>query len=162
MLSTRDKFPILLSKLNLKIGVELGVATGHFSNILLNSATVEKLYLIDKWDDHHDLGEMFRVIKTLKGRHQIMRCLFNEALSFFEDASLDFIYIDGYAHTGQNGGETIRDWYPKLKTGGLYFGHDYHPNWQPTINSVNEFMSDKHQKLHLTRDDEFPSWYFCK
>ena len=40
---------------------------------------------------------------------------FDDAIDLFEDQFFDFIYIDGFAHTGEEGGETLIKWYRKLK-----------------------------------------------
>ena len=54
-----------------------------------------------------------------------LRGYFREFAQWFEAECFDFIYIDGHAHTGQEKGETIRDWLPKIKTTGVISGHDY-------------------------------------
>lgn len=160
----RATFYQLINRLNLKTGIELGVAQGEFSRLLLKSK-FEKLYLIDKWNDHHNTEEMINVYKKFKSelnRICIIRSLFEEALTLFENKSLDFIYIDGYAHTGQEQGKTLFDWYPKLKCGGIFAGHDYHFQWPKTIESVDKFIKTYNKKLHLTRGDYYPSWYIIK
>ena len=80
------------------------------------------------------------------------------------DSYFDFIYIDGYAHTGQDGGKTLEDWYPKLRAGGIFAGHDYHKHWSPTIDSVDAFRRSINHRgdLQLTLKDTFPSWWFLK
>jgi hypothetical protein len=93
---------------------------------------------------------------------------FDEALPLFKDASLDFIYVDGYAHTGQDGGATLATWYPKLKPGGFFAGHDYHPRWKPTMEAVDAFT--RQHELHFAvanipdnpKPDPFPSWWLVK
>lgn len=58
--------------------------------------------------------------------------------------NLYFIYVDGYAHTGEDRGKTLFDWYPKLKIGGLMAGDDYHDDW-PLVKKLLIILSAKHQ-----------------
>ncbi len=94
---------------------------------------------------------------------------FDQAVDLFPDAHFDFIYFDGYAHTGEEGGRTFRDWYPKLKPGGVMAGDDYDLKmWPLTVWAVNEAVAQLGVRLRLTEffSDEaynrFPSWYFIK
>ncbi len=93
---------------------------------------------------------------------------FEEALPLFANETLDFIYIDGYAHAGQENGKTLEQWWPKLKQGGIFSGHDYHPKWPKTQNVVDSFAAKHSLNLFLTSDaneakaDEFPSWWMFK
>jgi hypothetical protein len=54
----------------------------------------------------------------------MIRSLSNQSVSLFEDESLDFIYIDGN-HSYESVKEDMNIWFPKLKKGGLFAGHDY-------------------------------------
>jgi len=47
-----------------------------------------------------------------------------EALGIFQNASLDYVYIDG-AHDYESAGFDIISWRKKLKPDGLLMGHDY-------------------------------------
>ncbi len=144
--------------------VELGVAAGSFSRMILENGRCARLYSVDRWSDHHDSSEYWRAAHTLlsvrPGACIPLRMTFDEALPMFADQSLDCIYIDGYASGGQVGGKTLRDWWTKLKPGGLFSGHDYHPKWQPTIDAVDAFAKDYNFSFSVTGlTDEFPSWY---
>ena len=66
---------------------------------------------------------------------------FKEALKVFPDNSIDFIYFDGFAHTGQNYGETIYEWYKKMKPNSIMSGDDYDPKWK-----LNKFIIDEFSK----------------
>jgi predicted O-methyltransferase YrrM len=143
------------------IGIELGVAAGDYSAEILNNPNVDTLYSIDRWSDHHNLEEYLDVLYTLgghAGRSYVLRATFDEALPLFEDESLDFVYIDGYAHTGQDGGKTLEDWWPKVKDGGIFAGHDYHKRWPETMKRVDQFVERHNLRWSLTRGDQYPSW----
>jgi hypothetical protein len=148
-------------------GLELGVAKGNFSRFLLRGGSdCRRLWSVDRWSDHHDLAEYMYVVESLREfgtRSTILRATFKEALPLFPDNHFDFIYVDGYAHTGQDGGETIRDWWGKLALGGLYAGHDYDPKYPKTVAEVDSFVKERGLKLNLTEGkDQFESWYIYK
>ncbi len=74
----------------------------------------------------------------------------------------DFIYIDGYAHTGQDNGTILKDWWPKLKSGGMFAGHDYCKQFPKTIEEVNKFATRHQLKLNFTKEEKYTSWYCIK
>lgn len=125
--------------------MELGVALGQFSERILRDSDLAFLYSIDMWsgDRGHDTEEYKSALRRLlpyKERNTCLRITFDEALDLFPDEYFDFIYVDGYAHTGQNSGKTLRDWWSKLKSGGVFSGDDYSPRWPPVMREVDEFM----------------------
>jgi predicted SAM-dependent methyltransferase len=149
------------------MGVELGVAWGEFSmEILTRSRRLWLLYSIDRWTDpHHDIHEYERAIQRLESfgsRSRVLRATFEEALVLFKPESLDFVYVDGYAHTGQEGGKTLEEWWPKIKPGGVMAGHDYDPLFQPTIDAVDAFVARHGLELHLTEEEKLRSWWVVK
>ena len=158
-------------------GAELGVASGKFSAVILAEDRVRRLYSIDRWNDHHGVKEYFAASLLLSKTAQetgstiydeppnvsiVLRMTFAEACPLFPAEHFDFLYIDGYAHTGQEGGQTLRDWWPKLKPGGIFAGHDYHPTFQPTIDAVDAFVREHGLELNLTTEDALPSWWVVK
>lgn len=162
----RDEFPSLLKALQFKAGVELGVAEGVFSDRLLRGTKSLSLTGIDKWnDERHGEESMKKAQQRLKkhgGRVKLIRSTFSEACKSFADDSLDFVYVDGYAHTGQEDGETILEWWSKIKPGGLMAGHDYHAMWPKVVSAVNRFAAMVGCPLFLTSADTYPSWYMWK
>jgi hypothetical protein len=162
----RNNFYKLLKKLNLKIGAELGVAKGYFSKILNTNHDFDNFFCIDKWNDHHDQKEKQYVEELFKNNTniKIIQSSFEQAVNLFEDGFFDFIYIDGYAHTGQNEGSTLRQWYPKLKSGGIFAGHDFcQKRWPKTFYQINLFLKDElGYKIHTTHEKIDPSWYILK
>ncbi len=145
------------------VGVELGVAQGGFSSAL--QPFFEKLFLVDRWSDHHDENEMNAVVSKFadKANVTIMRSTFQEALPNFVDESLDFIYIDGYAHLGQEDGMTLSDWWPKLKKGGVFSGHDYDDRFPRTKEVVDAFALKQGKTVNVINETgQYPSWWFFK
>ena len=164
-MDTRDDFSELFHAYKSKKGVELGVGGGQFSYILNKSYdNWDEFYAIDRWagDRGHDIREYNNAYNVLSKflNCRVLRASFDEALKLFPDGYFDFIYIDGYAHTGQEQGDTLKKWFPKLKNGGVFAGHDYHPDWPLTIKYVDEFCNNLNIKPYFTKGDKYPSWYF--
>jgi len=152
-------------------GIELGVAQGGYSKRMVDSKKFIKFFGVDMYADMHDTNEYKTALKTvgLEKNYSLLRMRFDEALDLFEDESLDFVYIDGYAHSGQLGGETIFDWYPKVKEGGVISGDDYDEDkWPLVVKSVNELASQLDADLYLTGTEnsdyfsEYSSWAIIK
>lgn len=153
------------------IGIELGVATGDFSKKMVDSKRFLRTYGVDLYGDHHDTSEYITALKYigLNENYTLLRMQFDEALDLFDDCSLDFVYIDGYAHTGENEGKTILDWLGKVKLGGLIAGHDYDIAWPKVIQHVNCIAEQNAEELLITQhssnpgpQDKYPSWAFFK
>ena len=153
------------------IGVELGVAKGLFSSRMVKSGYFSTFIGIDMYaDSYHDVGEYKKAVKRvgLFSNYKLLRMTFEEAYDLFEDESLDFIYVDGYAHNGEEGGKTIFDWSKKVKIGGVIAGDDYHTDWPLVVESVNEFIKSSGFSLSITsiiEDDpycSYPSWATIK
>lgn len=160
-----------LSRLN-GIGIELGVAEGVMSERLLQQGRLSYLYSVDMYADRsHNVGQYKRALTRLepfKERNSILVMKFSEALSLFPDNHFDFIYIDGYAHGGQENGQTLRDWYPKCKPGGIFSGDDYDTIWPLVIKEVDAFVKERKLELAVINCHEkdpwsrSPTWYVKK
>lgn len=145
--------------------IELGVAAGKFAVQMLEANPAIQYIGIDRWSDHHDEVEMRNAQEKLRrfDGSILIRDTFEAQVEFWQDESADMIYVDGYAHTGQEGGKTLDDWYPKVKRGGIFAGHDYDPNWPATIEAVDAFIA-KHPELTLNiiRESPYSSWWVRK
>ena len=156
---------------NQNIGIELGVAQGVFSKKMMNSRKFSHFYGIDMYADTiHNTNEYKLALRHigLDSNYKLLRMTFDDALDLFEDNYFDFIYIDGFAHTGEDGGETLRKWYKKLKIGGVFAGDDYHSDWPLVIWAVNDFSKQINSSLSITdmpgESDycHYPSWFIKK
>lgn len=171
MLRHRTDLPSLLLRLGLVgEGVELGVARGDFSDHLLSHAPIRRLWSIDAWagDRGHDLAQCAATTQRLARhgeRSVVLRARFDEALALFPEASLDFVYVDGYAHTGNEAGRTLLDWWPRVRPGGLFAGHDYAPEWPRNVEAVDRFREVAgipDEQFWVTDGDRYPSWGVVK
>lgn len=147
--------------------VELGVASGKFSEqMLLANSEIEVLYSIDKWNDHHNSEEEKKARKRLEkfgDRSIVITGLFSETARRFPHNTFDLIYIDGYAHTGQDNGRTLRQWWHRLKRGGVFAGHDYCSRYVNNMKQIEAFLISKgHTEINITIEPDFPSWWVIK
>ena len=141
--------------------VELGCWKGKSSSYLLtealNSGKMLDISFIDTWMgsiehldpecEFHEPGllnnpdyiwEIFNqnIAKINYPKNLFRRDTF-DAVSYFEDASISFLFIDT-AHEYEHVIKEIDAWYPKVKLGGIIAGHDY---FTPGVNqAVNEFF----------------------
>ena len=153
------------------IGIELGVAAGSFSERMMSSGLFRKVFGVDTYDDYyHHIDEYRQAIERvgLENNYSLLRMTFEQARELFPDNSLDFIYVDGFAHTGQEGGQTLADWFSALKVGGVMAGDDYHEDWPLVVWAVNDFADALGVQLWRTDITEshsynrYPSWFFVK
>jgi len=145
--------------------IELGVAAGKFAELLCDRNPAMRYIGIDRWSDHHDQCEMINAQYRLAKFDRVLlhRMTFTDALPHFDNASADLIYIDGYAHTGQEGGQTLRDWWPKLRPGGIFAGHDYDPEHYPqTVAAVDDFVREHGLAMNIIDEKPHPSWWLVK
>lgn len=158
-------------------GVELGVRLGSFSKYILKHSKLSQLLSVDMWKrGEHGAAEMLAAKCTLAefGNRSIsVRGLFEEIVPFVPEESLDFVYIDGYAGGGEEGGRTLQHWYSKLKPGGLFAGHDYDAAWPKVVSAVDAFVHNLNKAgskliLHVTTEktpgysDRYTSWLLMK
>ncbi|MDO1559023.1 class I SAM-dependent methyltransferase [Brevundimonas sp. 2R-24] len=157
------------------IGVELGVAEGRFSAKILARSRLSFLYSIDMWSgdrgpDVEEYKKALRNLEPFRERNGALRLRFDEALDLFPDGYFDFVYVDGYAHTGEEGGRTFRDWWPKCRSGGIFGGDDYHETFPLVVQAVDAFL-EQHgcpryviEPLEPAEDwaSHYPTWFTVK
>lgn len=158
------------------VAVELGIAEGELSNKFLAKTqhTNFFLYSVDAWagDRGHGTDQYLNTVQRLRpfcSRNIILRAFFDDVLPIFGDNSLDFVYVDGYAHTGENNGSLFDQWYPKVKPGAILAGDDYHKDWPLVIKYVDLFAQKKGLNIHIVNYEEtnnkwskYPSWFVIK
>lgn len=149
------------------VGIELGVAAGSFSAKMVQSGRFGMFYGVDAYTDGHGAAEYKAALRAtgLASDYRLLRMTFAQAADLFPEASFDFIYLDGFAHSGAEGGRTLADWFPKLKPGGILAGDDYDAKaWPLLVWAVHETAARLGVGLSVTDlvQDEaynrFPSW----
>lgn len=177
---TRYEIFNLLIKKNENIGIELGVANGDFSKKALQTGLFKFFFGVDSYSDTeknlfgpdaHNEDQYKLALKNigLRENYNLLRMDFDNALELFRDNYFDFIYIDGFASTGQSGGKLLVDWYKKLKIGGIFAGDDYHEDFLLNKKVINDFSKKINTKLSITgilneknNYAKYPSWFLIK
>lgn len=130
------------------VGVEIGVWAGDLSAAILRAVRPMQLHLLDPWafapDERYEQAwyggaragsqaEMDEVYKRVLQRFEteiadgavvIHRSTSAEAAAGFEDASLDWVYVDGN-HLYEYVRADLELFAPKVRPGGLLAGDDY-------------------------------------
>lgn len=155
---------VKLLKGNDNVGIELGVAQGTYASRLIESKKFKYLFGIDVYGDHHNTEEYSKALLNCGhfSNYKLYRLTFDQALPLFEDNFFDFVYVDGYAGNGERGGQTIYDWFKKVKVGGIIAGDDYdETQWPLVVEAVNHFCLEGNFELMITDTIE-PDIAFCK
>lgn len=182
-LTNRNDIGKVLDSMGLNgLGVEVGVAFGENAEVILAGSKLTKLFLIDPWN--YVPGESFLgyadAIKDWQGcfdyctakvapfgtRAMMVRKSSAEALEGVPDEVFDFVYIDAN-HMRPMIDKDLSGWWPKVKQGGIFGGHDYHmvnrPDYVCEVKAaVDEFLADKGCRIHVTTQDIDASWYVIK
>jgi len=133
------------------IGVEVGVNKGHNASYICNIVQPKLLYLIDPWNNFFDRasGEVIGEAQYLMTKQllepftccKIIKDYSYNAVKTFEDESLDFVYIDS-EHSYPAVLQEVRQWYPKVKKGGILSGHDFTDTTPQVKNAVIDFCRE--------------------
>ena len=82
----------------------------------------------------------------------------DDAVSLFTDDYFDYIFVDG-DHSYEATYKDCMNYYSKLRTGGLFMGHDYQ------LPDVQKAAYDFRGDLHITKEICFGNnnvWYWYK
>lgn len=180
---TRFHLPILSTLLNLTgEGVEIGVFEGTFSEVILTKSNLSVLHSVDPWKEfdksiYDDINSVsasehekryettVRKLSPFGKRSNLLRLTSAEAAKLYKPETLDFVYIDAN-HSYEECRKDIELWFPKLKKGGIFAGHDYLDGNLPEGNfgvkrAVDEFVTGSGQFLFVSTD-KYPTWYLVK
>lgn len=135
--STRETLAELFCELDYKVGAEIGVEQGIYSEIILKKNPQAKLISVDCWEayegyrDHMEQEEMDKLYQITKDRlapfgerSEIIKGYSMDVAKQFAPESLDFVYLDAnheFVHVVND----IAVWESKVKVGGIIAGHDY-------------------------------------
>jgi hypothetical protein len=139
-------------------GIEIGTCRAESTAFLLNGCpNIKKLYTIDPYKAYQDwVGEInqnvvnkFMMVaqenlKQFGDRVIMMREDSVRAAAGFKDEGFDFIFVDG-DHSYEATLADCEAYYPKLKKGGLFCGHDY-----SSLDSVKQAVNDFRNKEGIT------------
>tara|TARA_R110002020_G_scaffold291444_3_gene506878 strand:- start:83 stop:667 length:585 start_codon:yes stop_codon:yes gene_type:complete len=139
-------------------GVEIGVRLGWYSKYLLDNTEMH-MDCIDPWEANLELKDAqyaYDFCANLlqpyieEGRCRMVKAYSPQISAYYEDGSLDFIYIDGL-HDYESVKADLEAWCPKLRPQRLLCGHDYNPTkWPGVVQAVEEFCATNNLQKALT------------
>jgi predicted O-methyltransferase YrrM len=162
-----------------RIGAEVGVADGRYSEILCNNIPDLKLYCIDPYITYNENSQdgnqqqqnkCEEIAKRRLGKFNItfIKEFSTNALKFLNE-ELDFVYIDAN-HKFDYVMTDIILWSKKVKSGGIVAGHDY---WSirdfGVKDAVDAYTKAHHIELNIIEGEKSrrlsqaaPNWWFIK
>lgn len=173
----RDYLADLFFQLGYRVGAEIGVEAGKYSEVLCQRNPELHLYAIDIWESYKGYREYVpqetidSFLQKTKERlrpfpHTIIKDSSMNAVQRFKDEFLDFVYIDSN-HDFQNTTNDIIEWSKKVRLGGCIAGHDFTTRQGDCINEVywvvNAYTQAKGiSPWFITGHDRSPSWFWFK
>ena len=139
----------LMKTHGLKTGAELGVQEGVTYKHLIENCDLTLLIGVDVWEStvhpkqykafYDNIREWEKEQNNPK-KIQLWKMDTSKASEKVDNESLDFVFIDA-DHSAQGVKRDIKNWLPKVKTGGWITGHDWvKPHIQKTcINMLGHF-----------------------
>ncbi len=168
-----------LAKLFKGVGVEVGVAGGNYSKVILDNPKVAALYGVDPYEVHEGYRDYARKETFNKMYNTTVELLHDypnfslikkysmEAVGDFEDNSLDFVYIDA-DHSYRTVMEDIVEWTKKVKPRGIVAGDDYfeaegREGRYDVIRAVDDYVKAYHiPELFIYGRRNPPNWMFIR
>lgn len=167
-----------MNKLGFGIGAEIGVADARYSEILCQEIQNLRLYSVDpysvykgNWRTKEYQEEAFVSAKKRLENYNVtlIRKTSLEASLSISENSLDFVFIDG-DHAFDGVMLDIILWTPKVRRGGIIYGHDYyHHRAGGVVPAVNAYCESHNIELNIIprfsgghKDDQAPCWYWIK
>lgn len=166
---TRDDLAELFAELDFKKGVEVGVAAGEYSEIIMRANPQLQLFGVDPWEPYKGYKDFVRLgtFDSLEVQahnrldkyptYHFMKDYSVAASNNFADGSLDFVYIDAN-HSEPWVTQDITAWAPKVRPGGIVAGHDYarikgndqedSKNWA-VIPAINKYAKENNHQLYI-------------
>lgn len=145
-------------------GAEIGVARGDNAEMLCREIPGLELWCVDPWgvyrgnrrggsQNKHEANYKQTCDRLRTYNTHIIREASMDAISLFDDESLDFVYLDGN-HDYEYVLEDITEWSKKVRKGGIVSGHDYYRfHNSGIIEAVTEYLKD-HPELELHTTDQ--------
>lgn len=145
-------------------GIEVGVWDGQNCTHLLAARPLLRLILVDRWrppnpDDSYALSgaqiaskpqsrhteaynKTMKAIEPYMDRVIILKGDSVPMAENVEDASVDFVFIDG-DHSEEGVSKDIVAYLPKIKKGGFISGHDWNHKWGTEKGVLQHFKRDR-------------------
>jgi predicted O-methyltransferase YrrM len=133
-----------------EVGTWKGMSAAYMGVEIINSGKNIKLHCVDTWEyiptqteiarsKYTNLYETF--LNNINPCGEVVvpvRGISWEMADMYPDESIDFVFIDA-AHDYASVKKDLAAWYPKVKKGGIFAGHDY--AWSADVRrAVDEFL----------------------
>lgn len=160
---------VMVAKMENPRVLEIGCDIGDTTQFLLDSNPTCNLIGVDPYTNYIDwngnnLNEREvvyeRFMERLKGysnRFDLLREYSDDAVEKTLDNFFDVIFIDGL-HEYNQLTKDCANYYPKLKEGGIFAGHDYNAI-AGVRQAADEFAAKVSREIHITECDV---WYWIK
>lgn len=141
-----------------EVGVWKGKSFSYFVVENINSNKNITTYAVDTWEgspEHTNdpsvtnktlYEEFISSMSSVAGKFIPMRMTSEQASKQFEDNSLDAVFIDAN-HEYESVKQDLELWYPKVKSNGIFCGHDYTGTWPGVVQAVDEFAKIHNLKI---------------
>src|SRR4030042_6746648 len=116
-----------------ELGTHYGTSLWAFSQSVKDHQIDTEINAVDTWKGEEHAGfygeEVFEMVKQIKNKYypklkiNLIRKTFDEAVSDFEDGSIDVLHIDGL-HTYEGVKHDYKVWKNKVKDDGIVLFHD--------------------------------------
>jgi predicted O-methyltransferase YrrM len=152
----------MVETFNTGVFVEVGSWKGKSSSFMAteiaNSKKNIKFFCVDTWEgsvEHKNIlktDNLYSIfienMKSLKEYYTPIKTQSVLASQQFDDASIDFLFLDA-SHEYEDVKDDILAWWPKIKKGGYFAGHDYYDNieWGGVKKAVDEYFVNHNIKI---------------
>lgn len=148
-----------------EVGVGFGRSIAYLAQGAIKACKKSRIYGVDPfyddWDTDHptwganhaqwarEMGGPYNAVVGAMREHaraeleyvNLMRCRSVQAARMFDDRSLFFVFIDG-SHHYEDVTADLAAWEPKLRSGGIFAGHDHTPSFPGVLRAVAERWND--------------------
>jgi hypothetical protein len=169
ILSIKPIIPLIKELGDNITGCEIGVNFGISMIYALDEIpAIKKVYGIDPYDGMDGNVRLSEAkdcfVKNMEDgyedRIEFIQDFSDNACVKIPDNSLDYIFIDGL-HTYEQLLKDCKNYYSKVKTGGLFSGHDWPmPDLQRSVYEFMDSLNISRDKLKVTNDNSI--WYWTK
>lgn len=134
-----------------EVGAWKGASTVAMGVEIANSGKKIRFDVVDTWEgsEEHQNDQIVKENKLFEeflNNITPVRTYINpikmssvEAANLYQDNSLDFVCIDAN-HVYEEVKKDIQAWLPKIKSGGMFAGDDFHHTWPGVIQAVKELL----------------------